>query len=55
MAPDDVSSIYPLETNECYYNYSPNNNKRGKERRRKESGDNLDRLLDCLNKSNGEN
>jgi hypothetical protein len=21
--PDDVSNIYPLETNECYYNYSP--------------------------------
>ena len=22
---DDVSSIYPLDTNEIYYNYSPKN------------------------------
>ena len=22
---DDVSMIYPLETNECYFNYSPKN------------------------------
>ena len=22
---DDVSSIYPLDTNDCYFNYSPKN------------------------------
>jgi hypothetical protein len=56
--PDDMSSIYPLETNECYYNYSPKgkNKIRGdrmhdEDKKKEDSSRNLGELLECLNKS----
>jgi len=45
-----MSSIYPLDTNECYYNYSPHGNKNVNLKRAESSG-NLDDLLEHLNKS----
>lgn len=46
IGPEDVSSIYPLETHECYYNYENRN-----DQKRNESTSNLNELLECLNKS----
>jgi hypothetical protein len=49
---DDVSSIYPLDTNECYFQFQDHalvNDKRNLKREESTSG--LNDLLDCLNKS----
>ena len=48
IGPEDVSSIYPLETNECYFNYD---NRNMVEAKRNESTGNLNDILECLNKS----
>lgn len=48
IGPEDVSSIYPLETNECYFNYD---NRQLNEQKRNESTGNLNDILDHLNKS----
>ena len=48
IGPEDVSSIYPLETNECYFNYD---NRNLAEQKRNESTGNLNDILECLNKS----
>lgn len=48
IGPEDVSSIYPLETDQCYFNYD---NRNHAEPKRNESTGNLNDILECLDKS----
>ena len=51
VGPEDMSSIYPLDQNECYFNYSPKNSNPNTVQNSCRMNSNLNDLLECLNKS----
>ena len=48
---DDMSSIYPLDQNDCYFHYSPKQNNQNNVQNSCKMNSNLNDLLECLNKS----
>ena len=51
VSPDDVSSIYPVDQQDCYFHYSPKNSNQQTGVNTCKMNPNLNDLLECLNKS----